>query len=459
MSWQDSELPNSKESEYAALAAVLLTNGDAMAVLEPVLDPTDFYTPYCSSLYRTFLDMTRQNIPLEAPLIIEHMRKEGNHDAARFGEILSFIPDTKSIPHYVDVIKDASQKRWLLRTLAASQDAIRTPSKSAEIATTLTEKLAQITSDIQSSAYSVDKIVRGSMAASEIRAGSGRPLVGYRCGIDKLDGMLSGFQRGKTYLITGYTGAGKTALATNLVYGLMKYDDCRVIWYSLEMSRDSLGNRLLARASGVPLPIIQSGLVSDAQETELFKSVTFWKDLAPRLAAYDDMTTYDAVLSDIRNRARHSKTDLFIIDYIQLIEGGPKSRNREEELNSFSKALTMIAKDFNVAIISFAQSHAPESGKRPTLSDIRECRALANHSRAVIMLHRPSCHDKSEPECKVWLQVEKQNDGPMGDILMHFDGERMRFMEGDCPSTCRASAMITLPSSPRRSAGLFQFVE
>jgi replicative DNA helicase len=150
-----------------------------------------------------------------------------------------------------------------------------------------------------------------------------------------------------------------------------------VAFFSLEMSKESLVQRILCAEGRVDASRLRKGRLQDDEYARLAIA-------AGRLNTapiYIDDTPGISVL-EMRAKARRLKSDrpelgMIIVDYLQLMVGSnAKSENRQQEVSEISRGLKALAKELNLPVVALSQlSRAVESrpDKRPMMSDLREC--------------------------------------------------------------------------------------
>jgi replicative DNA helicase len=123
--------------------------------------------------------------------------------------------------------------------------------------------------------------------------------------------------------------------------------------------------------------------------------------------------------------------------------------NRVQEISEITRGLKAIAKELNVPVVALSQlSRAVENreDKRPQLADLRESGSIEQDADVVMFVFReeyyherkkPSDHDTDK--LQQWMQeaerlhnkaeliLAKQRHGPIGTVMLHFEGTVTRF--------------------------------
>ena len=280
-------------------------------------------------------------------------------------------------------------------------------------------------------------------------------------GFRDLDNMLGGLQNSDLIILAGRPSMGKTALATNIAFNAAKYfsqeeDKGSVVMFSLEMSAEQIGLRILAEQSKIPSDKLRKGELNEKDSINLqdtyqeINNLNFFFDDSPNLT-----------VSELRSKLRRYKNNynikLVLIDYLQLIKPESNRDNRVNELSEITRNLKQLAKEFDLPVISLSQlSRQVENrdDKRPLLSDLRESGSIEQDADVVMFIYRESYYlQRNEPTRgadetqesyqkkhdswkdrneevfnKAELIVAKQRNGPTGKIELYFDDKYTKFL-------------------------------
>ena len=280
-------------------------------------------------------------------------------------------------------------------------------------------------------------------------------------GFVDLDNMLGGLQNSDLIILAGRPSMGKTALATNIAFNAAKYfsqedDKGSVVMFSLEMSAEQIGLRILAEQSRIPSDKLRKGELNEKDSLNLsstyqeINNLNFFFDDSPNLT-----------VSELRSKLRRYKNNynikLVLIDYLQLIKPEGNKDNRVNELSEITRNLKQLAKEFDLPVISLSQlSRQVENrdDKRPLLSDLRESGSIEQDADVVMFIYRESYYlQRNEPTRgtdetqesyqkkhdswkdrneevfnKAELIVAKQRNGPTGKIDLYFDDKYTKFL-------------------------------
>jgi replicative DNA helicase len=285
----------------------------------------------------------------------------------------------------------------------------------------------------------LDRFLEESAAATEGSLDEGTAPI--PSGFADLDQLLGGLQRSDLLILAARPGLGKTALALSIARNAARYGATSAI-FSLEMSRDQLGNRLLAAEADIESYRLRQHLYSDSQERRIIDATGVLSDLP----IYIDDTPMLTVM-ELRSKARRlhmeKKIDLIIVDYLQLMQG-PDSRgnaNRVQEVSEISRSLKALARDLNVPVLALSQLNRAVENRtshRPQLSDLRESGSIEQDADVVMFIYREDAnytpeewearyYDKPYPKDMAELIISKHRHGAQGSIHLRFEARLAKF--------------------------------
>jgi replicative DNA helicase len=265
----------------------------------------------------------------------------------------------------------------------------------------------------------------------------GKTVTGVASGFNDLDEMTSGFQPADLVIVAARPSMGKTAFTLNIAQHAAIEHNVPVAFFSLEMSKESLVQRMLTSEARIDAQRLRKGMLRDddfprlARAAGILSSAPVWIDDSPGIT-----------LLEMRSKARRLRADaavgLVVVDYLQLMSGPANSESRQQEVSQISRGLKALAKELNVPVIALSQlSRAPEQrtgdNKRPQLSDLRESGAIEQDADLIMFLYRqefydgPVDKDGNSLEGKAEVIVGKQRNGPTGVVNLFFQKQFTRF--------------------------------
>jgi replicative DNA helicase len=260
---------------------------------------------------------------------------------------------------------------------------------------------------------------------------SGKAITGVPSGFVDLDAMTSGFQPSELVVVAARPSMGKTAFCLNIAANAAGEGQGIAI-FSLEMSKESLVQRMLTATARVDSHRVRQGTLRDSDFTQLARAAgilqtyQLWIDDTPSIT-----------LLEMRSKARRLKIDndvrLVVVDYLQLMRSPEYSENRVQEISDISRSLKALARELEIPVIALSQlSRASEQRggeRKPILSDLRDSGAIEQDADLVIFIHRPEYYDREDESKRGLAEVmlAKNRNGPTGDVQLKFTREYTRF--------------------------------
>jgi len=265
-------------------------------------------------------------------------------------------------------------------------------------------------------------------------------VTGVPTGFDDFDRLTAGLQPSDLIIIAGRPSMGKTALALNIGYNAAQKTKKSVAVFSLEMSKQQLGIRLLGLDSGINATRLRTGELRGSDWTLLTDSANRLSELPIFI---DDSSGIGVLGMKAKCRRLMKKHDLnmVIVDYMQLIQGRRSAESRQLEMSEISRMLKAMAKDLNVPVIALSQLNRKvedRPNKRPQLADLRESGAIEQDADVIAFIYRDELYNPTSEENRNIAEIilSKQRNGPTGFFKLTFQKEITRFRnykEGEMP--------------------------
>lgn len=433
--------PQNLEAEMSLLGAILIDDA-VIADASEIVKAIDFYDQRHQMIYGSMIKLYEKHKPVDLLTLTEELKKKDQlkdiGGSAYLTELTNYVPTAAHASSYAEIVAQKAIRRRLIK---ASNDIgemgfdEETPTEEllgkaeAEIFNVSDRSLKQ---DL----VSMESILNESFdRIAELHRNKGQ-LRGIRTGYRDLDNMTAGLQRSDLVIIAARPAMGKTTLVTNLAYNVATISRLPVLFFSLEMSKEQLTDRMLADASGVDSWNIRTGNLSDEDFAKLSDAMGEMAE-AP---IYIDDTPGLSVL-EMRTKARRAAHDqplgLVIVDYLQLMQSSGDYRgNRVQEVSEISRGLKLIARELNVPVIALSQlSRSVESRTPPIpqLADLRESGSIEQDADIVSFIYRPGYYEPENPDVAniTDLIIAKHRNGPVGKVQLYFHPERLRFMSLD----------------------------
>lgn len=243
-----------------------------------------------------------------------------------------------------------------------------------------------------------------------------------------LDHVIGGLRKGAVYVVGARPGAGKSVIGLQLANAMAKHDGGKVLFSSLEMTRDEIMKRLIAQTATVPLSTFDPGGMTDQRRAKI-------NGHADQIRAsdiqFDDRAalTPGLIRTTARSMARRGHLSGIVVDYLQLMQGAEKSRvPRHEAVAQFSRSLKMLAKEMHVPVVVLSQLNRNSTqgdSKGPSVADLRESGAIEQDADVILLLHQ----DKDQHPGTLFVKVGKNRHGPTGKFELAFEGHYARANE------------------------------
>ncbi|MEJ7846959.1 MAG: replicative DNA helicase [Pyrinomonadaceae bacterium] len=430
-------LPSSEESERAILGAILLDNSLISQSVEQ-LKPEDFYSPLHRRIFSAMISLFEASKRIDPILIGEELKKDGNIEA--MGGISTITNLTYGLPHfsdltdYIKVVKDKSVMRQLVRTCNAITSEALEEEEDAKVVLDNAERMIfalaeQRTRDgfihVQPVAEKVLEKVQ------EYAKRESHALTGLSTGFRDLDEMTSGLQPSDLIIVAARPSMGKTALCLTLAQNAAIAENAVVGVFSLEMSKEQLVMRMMSSEAKVDASRFRKGMLSREEWERLARAIGTLSDARIFIDDTPGITVLEMRAKCRRLAAEEKKLDLIVVDYLQLMSGGMRNENRQQEVSKISRELKGLAKELQVPVVALSQlSRAPEARNppRPMMSDLRESGSIEQDADVVAFIYREDYYKPDEENAGMAeLIISKQRNGPTGTVKLAFLKEFTRF--------------------------------
>lgn len=432
--------PQNVDAEMSLLGAVLIDE-EVLADITEHVKPKDFYDKRHAVIYDAMMRLYEKNKPVDLLTLTDELKRKKEIDeiggSAYLTELTNYVPTAAHAESYAEIVAQKAVRRRLIKASGEISEL------GYDEETTTQELLQQAEAELfavsdqslKQDLTSLESILTESFdRLEELHRNKGQ-LRGVRTGYRDLDNMTAGLQRSDLIILAARPAMGKTTLVTNLMYNVATIAKQSVLFFSLEMSKEQLVDRMLADASGVDSWNIRTGNLSDEDFSKLSEAMG---EMAEAPIFIDD--TPGLSVLEMRTKARRAAHDqplgLIIIDYLQLMQGsGRHDGNRVQEVSEISRGLKLIARELNVPVIALSQlSRTVEnrSPQIPQLADLRESGSIEQDADIVMFIYREAYYNPdTERENITDLIIAKHRNGPVGKVELYFHPERLRFMSLD----------------------------
>ncbi|HEY9479072.1 MAG TPA: replicative DNA helicase [Gemmatimonadaceae bacterium] len=433
--------PYSEEAETAVIAAMLMDQDAILRAAEHV-DDTMFYREQNRRMFRAMIAISERGDVVDPLTLSEELSRRGELEAGggkeRIGELIDAVPTAANVEYHAKIVKEKALQRRLIETCTALVgEAFEGKTTAAELLDDAEHRIFQVSQQRGMQGFTrIKELMWPTMERIEALQRGGKTITGVPSGFNDLDELTSGFQPADLVIVAARPSMGKTAFVLNVAQYAAIEKKTPIAIFSLEMSKESLVQRMLTAEARVDAQKLRKGMLRDddfprmARAAGILSSAPIWIDDAAGIT-----------LLEIRSKARRLKVDsdigMVVVDYLQLIQGPASSESRQQEISQISRSLKALAKELGVPVIALSQlSRAPEQragDHRPQLSDLRESGAIEQDADLVMFIYRqevydgPVDKDGNSLEGRAEIIIGKQRNGPIGTANLFFHKSYTRF--------------------------------
>ena len=434
--------PYSEDAEQAVLSAMLMDSEAVLRATEYV-DDTMFYREGNRRIFRAMLALSERGDVVDPLTLSEELLRNGDLESSGGKDYIGFlvdaVPTSANIEYHAKIVREKSLRRRLIEvSTAIVAEAFESAAPAAELLDAAEHKIFEVNQSRGIEGFTrIKELLWPTMERIELLQRGGESVTGVGSGFKDLDELTAGFQPSDLIIVAARPSMGKTAFVLNIAQNAALDNNVPVAFFSLEMSKEQLVQRLLTSEGRVDAQRLRKGKLHDDEFVRLGRAAgilshaPIWIDDTPGIT-----------LLEMRSKARRLKIDnnigLVVIDYLQLMQGPTSSESRQQEISYISRSLKALARELRVPVVALSQlSRAPEQrtgeNKRPQLSDLRESGAIEQDADLVMFIYRqemydgPTDKDGNSLEGRAEIIVGKQRNGPTGLVNLHFNKTFTRF--------------------------------
>lgn len=402
--------------------------------------PGDFYQREHSMIYEAIAQLWNWKKTIDVVTVSDQLSKNGNLESIwgidYLYELSAFLISTSPCVEYSKIVKEKSLLRQVLKVCQQITWDAYEQRDTIEIFDDIERKIFALTQNqVWDSILSIEEILRG-------RVEDYMEIVDHpeNFNSDKvnswyaqIDEMLTWFKPGELIILAARPSMWKTAFALNVLTNIALDQKKSVAMLSLEMSKESIVDRIMSEVSWVPMYKISKWNLDNSDFAQMWEAM---EKLSTANIFLDDKAwiTVPILKSKLRKlKIEKKQLDLVIIDYLQLMHATVFQWNRVQEISEISRGLKELAKELQVPILALSQlSRAVEQriDKKPQLSDLRESGSIEQDADAVLMLHREEYYDPdTDRKWATDVCIRKNRNGAVWEVELHFEKEIMKFVE------------------------------
>jgi replicative DNA helicase len=428
--------PQNIEAEMAVLGCMLIEEDAIGTAIEHLVAP-DFYKEAHQKIYASIVELYDQRRAVDLITLVEKLRKDNMLEslggASYLAGLTNVVPTAANVAHYARIVKEKNILRLLINH--ATQivgEAYETEDDVNNVLDRAERAIFEIADRRvgKEGVVSMKELVKDSMELIDKLHQNKKHVTGVPSGFTDFDIMTAGLQPSDLIIIAGRPSMGKSALAINMLEYAAVVEKVPVAFFSLEMSKEQLTQRLLCSQARVDARQVRTGFLS----TDNWKSLADAADKLSRAHFFIDDTPGISVL-ELRAKARRLKAQydikVLVVDYLQLMRGAAGAESRQQEISEISRSLKALARELSIPVIGISQlSRAVESrvDHRPQLSDLRESGAIEQDADVVVLLTREEYYNPTEQNRGIAdVIIAKQRNGATGSTKLTFIKEFTRF--------------------------------
>ncbi len=429
--------PQDLAAEQGVLGGILVHGEEVLAGVAASLRPDDFYDRRHGRIYEAMLALYNQGRPVDEITVTSRLNDTGQLQAVGGPALLAELADIAISPahvdHYATLVRDKALLRGFIKAAHHAVEQAYSHQADPDLALEEAERaIFAATQDRHARGFaSLGEVVQSALGVIEKRFKQKGLVAGVPTGFKKLDTLTTGLQPGDLIIIAGRPSMGKTAFALNIAANAALEANIPVAIFSLEMSKEQLGLRLLSSEARVSGSKIRSGFLNAKQD---WPALTAAADKLYSAPIYIDDTPAISVL-EMRAKARRLKADkglgLLLVDYLQLMRGRSESfDSREQEISDISRSLKALAKELDIPVVALSQLNRKvedRPNKRPQLSDLRESGAIEQDADVIAFIYRERVYNRESEENTAEIIIGKQRNGPTGTVKLAFLDDLTRF--------------------------------
>jgi replicative DNA helicase len=430
--------PHSVEAEQSLLGGLMLDQR-AWDQIADVVRVDDLYRADHRLIFNAIADLVARNQPPDAVTVAEHLQRTGQLEAGGgmpyLARLVEDTPSAANIRAYARIVRERAMLRQLIEIggdIAASAHSTQglTVDEIVDLAEQKVFEIADGGGRRGAGFVSLKQILPQAIDRLDMLSHSTSDITGLSTGFTEMDKMTSGLQKGELIIIAGRPSMGKSTLAVNIAETAAIGARIPAAIFSMEMSAEQLGFRILSSIGRVSATRLRNGKLLDEDWARVDSAVAMMSD-APIFIDDGGALTPTEVRSRARRLKREHGLGLIVVDYLQLMQVTGTVENRATEISEISRSLKALAKELDVPVIALSQlnrSVEQRNDKKPVMSDLRESGALEQDADLIVFIYREEVYDRDTPRKGIAdIIIGKQRNGPVGEFRLTFLGEFTKF--------------------------------
>lgn len=417
------------EAAQRRLIASLLADGSAISRVLELIQEEDIEEPSLFLIFNCMAELSRRNEEISTLSVAEMLSNLGQLKEAGGPPTLyqlqiegeKALLEAKAVV-YARIVKESSAKAKITRTMREHVNLFQDDSGVAavegvsDLQASLNETLLKLSDASTITRFAEDfqgylDLLNLRKQISEENGPEAQGLQGVPSLLPTLNRYTTGWLPGQLITVGARTGVGKSVFAVDCAIAAAKANSS-VMFFSLEMSKTEIEDRVLAATTGITMNRLKQGDLTDEENRILLAQMKDMKDMKLIIDVEPKVTVDIIRARALRQAQSPAGLDFIIIDYLQLITPTGRFSSRQEAVADISRNVKLLAKQLGVPIMVLVQLNREkdEENALPHLDKIRESGAIAQDSDVVVLLHRDAALDDTTPHTLVILAKNRNGE-------------------------------------------------
>ena len=434
--------PQAVDMEEVVVGAMMIDQKGLMVI--DFLKPDHFYKDAHRLIYEAIISLFQKKEPIDLLTVSSELKKQGNLESVggdfQLIKITQKVASSAHIEYHARIIIQKAIQRLMIK--ASNQIIEDSYDETKDVFDTVDDALSSLT-DVTSGLFQGKESKVAELVPEVLQKGidikMGKVDPGIGTPITNLTDKTGGWRNGELIILAARPGMGKTSLALSCCIEPAKLG-IPTAFFSLEMSKIACVSRIISIETGIDGRNFNSKGLTD----ENIIKIQMARDVIDAMPMYIEDTpslSIDRLRIKLKKMIIELKIKLAVLDYLQLMSGTGKEKNREQEISNISRGLKVLSLELGIPIIALSQlSRGVESrkgAKRPLLSDLRESGAIEQDADMVMFIYRPEYYgdtqwdDYNQASCvgEAEYLVAKNRNGGLTRNRMKFDASCTKFSE------------------------------
>jgi replicative DNA helicase len=428
--------PSAIEAEESLIGAMLLSQ-EAVSIAYETVQAEDFYRPLHGQIFSSIIALANAGEPVDYVTVQAKLQERGAIavELALLSSLQMNTPSAANAQHYADLVKEKAQQRRLISVAGEIVDEAYVATEDVVGLIDEAERKINAIGDAgrTDTVSPLQRLLLSEADILEERGETRGRINGLETGYKSLDQILQGLQPSSMTIVGARPGTGKTAFALGILIHVGAVVKRPALFFSLEMSRQELAERILASTARIDSSKLRTGDLSDADWNRAHEAFGYLQSAKVFIDDNPALTVMDVRARARRIRQQNGDLGVVIIDYLQLMSSRGRAENRQVEVSEMSRSLKILARELQCPVIALSQLSRKleeRADKRPMMSDLRESGSLEQDADVVLFIYRESEYNDEVPIDRAddaLVDVAKHRNGPTGKANLLFLKQYARF--------------------------------